>query len=94
MRPHPRTQLAPGLLGSPVRVRSTPPVNRARPPTASGRPIDEQHVSRPGLTVLDITAPDEATVIAVMADLVQRWATARALLCSCSRHPGCGGPSG
>ncbi|WP_406384963.1 DUF6207 family protein [Streptomyces sp. NBC_01618] len=37
--------------------------------------IDEQHVSRPGLVVLDITTSDEATARAVMADLEQRWAT-------------------
>ncbi|WP_327350129.1 DUF6207 family protein [Streptomyces sp. NBC_01321] len=38
-------------------------------------PIDEVHVSEPGLVVLDITAHDEATARAVMAALEQRWAT-------------------
>ncbi|AXE82149.1 DUF6207 family protein [Streptomyces atratus] len=37
--------------------------------------INAQHVSEPGLVVLDITAADEATAEASMADLEQRWAT-------------------
>ncbi|MBT2526992.1 hypothetical protein J7E91_16565 [Streptomyces sp. ISL-99] len=38
--------------------------------------IDEQHVSQPGLVVLDITAADEeVTVHAVMAGLGEWWAT-------------------
>ncbi|MEU9064904.1 DUF6207 family protein [Streptomyces sp. NPDC048430] len=37
--------------------------------------IDAQHLSEPGLVVLDITAPDEATARAAMADLEQHWAT-------------------
>ncbi|MFF3735324.1 DUF6207 family protein [Streptomyces sp. NPDC002476] len=42
---------------------------------ASGRlPIHEQHLSEPGLVVLDITAADEATVQAVMTALDQLWA--------------------
>ncbi|MFJ2272456.1 DUF6207 family protein [Streptomyces sp. NPDC087228] len=36
--------------------------------------INAQHVSEPGLVVLDITAADEATAQAVMADLEQWWA--------------------
>ncbi|MGW0316099.1 DUF6207 family protein [Streptomyces flavidovirens] len=37
--------------------------------------IDEQHINEPGLVVLDISAADEATVLAVMADLGEWWAT-------------------
>ncbi|MFB7919569.1 DUF6207 family protein [Streptomyces sp. NPDC056061] len=37
--------------------------------------IHEQHLSEPGLVVLDITAADEATVHAVMTTLDQLWAT-------------------
>ncbi|NUK12607.1 hypothetical protein HRW23_34995 [Streptomyces lunaelactis] len=37
--------------------------------------IDDQQVSEPGLVVLDITAHDEATALAVMADLERWWAT-------------------
>ncbi|MFB7083391.1 DUF6207 family protein [Streptomyces sp. NPDC056308] len=37
--------------------------------------INAQHVSEPGLVVLDITAADESTAQAVMADLEQWWAT-------------------
>ncbi|MGW6705490.1 DUF6207 family protein [Streptomyces sp. NPDC054956] len=37
--------------------------------------IDEQHISEPGLVVLDITGGDEDTVRAVMAGLEARWAT-------------------
>ncbi|MFE5097017.1 DUF6207 family protein, partial [Streptomyces sp. NPDC056638] len=36
--------------------------------------INAQHVSEPGLVVLDITAADEATAQAVMVRLEQRWA--------------------
>ncbi len=46
--------------------------------TASGEgmeKIDAQHVSEPGLMVLDITAGDEATVLAAMAELDRQWAT-------------------
>ncbi|MFI9630526.1 DUF6207 family protein [Streptomyces sp. NPDC052042] len=38
-------------------------------------PIHEQHLSEPGLVVLDITAADEATLHAVMNALDQLWAT-------------------
>ncbi|MGY3676488.1 hypothetical protein ACVWXU_000111 [Streptomyces sp. TE33382] len=38
-------------------------------------PIHEQHLSEPGLVVLDITAPDETTLNTVMAGLQERWAT-------------------
>ncbi|MDH2393638.1 DUF6207 family protein [Streptomyces sp. HNM0663] len=37
--------------------------------------IDEQHISEPGLVVLDVAAADEDTVSAVMELLQQRWAT-------------------
>ncbi|MFF3343156.1 DUF6207 family protein [Streptomyces flavidovirens] len=37
--------------------------------------IDEQHITEPGLVVLDITAADEDTVAAVMQGLQQQWAT-------------------
>ncbi|MFD9606265.1 DUF6207 family protein [Streptomyces sp. NPDC059970] len=36
--------------------------------------INAQHVREPGLVVLDITAPDEATAQAVMVPLEQGWA--------------------
>ncbi|MEV6148010.1 DUF6207 family protein [Streptomyces sp. NPDC051992] len=38
-------------------------------------PISEQPLSDRGLAVLDITAPDEETLTAVMDGLQQRWAT-------------------
>jgi hypothetical protein len=37
--------------------------------------IDAQHISEPGLVVLDITAADEDTAHAVMAAMEQWWAT-------------------
>ncbi|AEM88770.1 DUF6207 family protein [Streptomyces violaceusniger] len=37
--------------------------------------IDEVHVCEPGLVVLDITARDEETAVAVMARLDELWAT-------------------
>ncbi|MGW0777248.1 DUF6207 family protein [Streptomyces sp. NPDC002835] len=37
--------------------------------------VDEQHISEPGLVVLDITAADEDTIRAVMDGLRQRWTT-------------------
>ncbi|MFF8919161.1 DUF6207 family protein [Streptomyces sp. NPDC015032] len=37
--------------------------------------IDAQHIDEPGLVVLDITAADEETAHAVMAELEQWWAT-------------------
>ncbi|MFJ1847106.1 DUF6207 family protein [Streptomyces sp. NPDC088146] len=37
--------------------------------------IDAQHITEPGLVVLDITAADEDTARAVMAAMEQRWAT-------------------
>ncbi|WP_404950923.1 DUF6207 family protein [Streptomyces sp. ARC12] len=37
--------------------------------------IDARHVSEPGLVVLDITAADEETVLALMDELQQLWAT-------------------
>ncbi|MER5462012.1 DUF6207 family protein [Streptomyces sp. NPDC002668] len=40
--------------------------------------IDEQHVSEPGLLVLDITAADETTALAAMAELDRHWATSGA----------------
>ncbi|MFE5096402.1 DUF6207 family protein [Streptomyces sp. NPDC056638] len=39
------------------------------------RPEDAQHVSEPGLVVLDFTAADEATAQALTADREQWWAT-------------------
>ncbi|WP_335938023.1 DUF6207 family protein [Streptomyces sp. PTD5-9] len=40
-----------------------------------GMQIDQQHISEPGLVVLDITAADEDTVRAVMDGLQRQWAT-------------------
>ncbi|MFJ7416345.1 DUF6207 family protein [Streptomyces sp. NPDC098077] len=37
--------------------------------------IDARHVSEPGLVVLDITAADEETALALMEELQQLWAT-------------------
>ncbi|MFI8281082.1 DUF6207 family protein [Streptomyces sp. NPDC085929] len=39
------------------------------------KPINEQHITEPGLVVLDITGGDEDTVRAVMAASEERWAT-------------------
>ncbi|WP_406387258.1 DUF6207 family protein [Streptomyces sp. NBC_00887] len=38
-------------------------------------PIDAQHISEPGLIVVDITAADEPTARAAMAALEQHWVT-------------------
>lgn len=48
-----------------------------RPNAVAGlmKPIDEQHITEPGLVVLDITGGDVDTVRAVMAALEERWAT-------------------
>ncbi|MFE5098162.1 DUF6207 family protein [Streptomyces sp. NPDC056638] len=48
--------------------------------------INAQHVSEPGLVVLDITAADEATAQAVTADLEQWWATSGTM--PVQREPG------
>ncbi|MEU8669389.1 DUF6207 family protein [Streptomyces anulatus] len=37
--------------------------------------IDARHVSEPRLVVLDITAADEETALALMDELQQLWAT-------------------
>lgn len=37
--------------------------------------VDAQHIDKPGLVVLDITAANEETAHAVMAELEQWWAT-------------------
>ncbi|MFI0936884.1 DUF6207 family protein [Streptomyces sp. NPDC021019] len=37
--------------------------------------IDARHISEPGLVVLDITAADEETALALMDELQQLWAT-------------------
>ncbi|MEN8655479.1 DUF6207 family protein [Streptomyces sp. 21So2-11] len=52
---------------------------------------DEQHVSEPGLVMLDITAADEATAHAVMASLEQWWATSG--ITPVRREPGTPGVS-
>ncbi|MGA5097632.1 DUF6207 family protein [Streptomyces lavendulocolor] len=39
------------------------------------KPINEQHITEPGLVVPDITGRDEDTVPTVMAALEKRWAT-------------------
>ncbi|MEH0415965.1 DUF6207 family protein [Streptomyces sp. B21-083] len=38
-------------------------------------PINETHVSRPGLVVVDVAAADDATALAVQQLLAERWAT-------------------
>ncbi|WP_327347386.1 DUF6207 family protein [Streptomyces europaeiscabiei] len=41
-------------------------------------PLQDVHVARPGLVVVDIAAADDATALAVQAVLAGRWATATA----------------
>ncbi|MFJ4648202.1 DUF6207 family protein [Streptomyces bobili] len=41
-------------------------------------PINETHVSRPGLLVVDVAAADDATALAFQQLLGDRWATATA----------------
>ncbi|MFF2102289.1 DUF6207 family protein [Streptomyces sp. NPDC058202] len=40
--------------------------------------INETHVSRPGLLVVDVAAADDATALAFQQLLAERWATATA----------------
>ncbi|MFB7852355.1 DUF6207 family protein [Streptomyces sp. NPDC056053] len=60
-----------------VRVEPGPSANRlgSFAVAAVMKPIDEQHIAKPGLVVVDITGGDEDTVRAVMAALEERWAT-------------------
>ncbi|WP_256919255.1 DUF6207 family protein [Streptomyces hilarionis] len=39
-------------------------------------PINETHVSEPGLLVVDVAAADDATVLVFQQLLADRWATA------------------
>jgi hypothetical protein len=41
-------------------------------------PINEVHVSEPGLLVVDVAAADDATALAFQQLLAERWATATA----------------
>jgi hypothetical protein len=41
-------------------------------------PINEVHVSRPGLVVVDVAAADDTTALAFQQLLAERWATATA----------------
>ncbi|MFG2437908.1 DUF6207 family protein [Streptomyces sp. NPDC048508] len=41
-------------------------------------PMNEMHVSRPGLLVVDVAAADDATALAFEQLLSERWATATA----------------
>ncbi|MFJ1673139.1 DUF6207 family protein [Streptomyces bottropensis] len=41
-------------------------------------PINEVHVSRPGLVVVDVAAADDATALAFQQLLADRWATSSA----------------
>ncbi|WP_406130333.1 DUF6207 family protein [Streptomyces canus] len=41
-------------------------------------PINEAHVSRPGLVVVDVAAADDATALSFQQLLADRWATATA----------------
>ncbi|MFD7480759.1 DUF6207 family protein [Streptomyces sp. NPDC059837] len=41
-------------------------------------PINEVHVSRPGLVVVDVAAADDATALAFQQLLADRWATSTA----------------
>ncbi|MEU0119447.1 DUF6207 family protein [Streptomyces bobili] len=41
-------------------------------------PINEAHVSEPGLVVVDVAAADDATALAFQQLLADRWATATA----------------
>ncbi|WP_232838796.1 DUF6207 family protein [Streptomyces geranii] len=38
-------------------------------------PINETHVSRPGLVVVDVATADDATALAFQQLLAERWAT-------------------
>ncbi|WP_331723368.1 DUF6207 family protein [Streptomyces atratus] len=39
------------------------------------RSFDAVHVSEPGLVVVEVAAGDEATALAAVAELGERWAT-------------------
>ncbi|MFE3928024.1 DUF6207 family protein [Streptomyces sp. YIM B13508] len=41
-------------------------------------PINETHLSKPGLVVVDVAAADDATALAFQQMLADRWATATA----------------
>ena len=41
-------------------------------------PINEAHLSEPGLVVVDVAAGDDATALAFQQLLAERWATATA----------------
>jgi hypothetical protein len=41
-------------------------------------PINEAHVSEPGLVVVDVAAADDATALALQQLLADRWATSPA----------------
>jgi hypothetical protein len=49
-------------------------------------PINETHVSEPGLVVVDVAAADDATALAFQQLLAARWATATAE--HTTRNPG------
>ncbi|MEU2271960.1 DUF6207 family protein [Streptomyces olindensis] len=42
------------------------------------KPINEAHLSEPGLAVIEVAAADDQTVLAVQELLAERWATAPA----------------
>jgi hypothetical protein len=42
------------------------------------RPINEAHVARPGLAVVEVAAADDQTAFAIQEALAGRWATAPA----------------
>ncbi|MGP3953868.1 DUF6207 family protein [Streptomyces sp. 7N604] len=52
--------------------------------------IHEQHLCEPGLMVLDITAADEATALAAMAELDRRWGDLRCRPCAARARRGWG----
>lgn len=49
-------------------------------------PINEVHISQPGLIVIDVAAADDATALAFQQLLADRWATSPAL--HTTRDPG------
>ncbi|MEW1794607.1 MULTISPECIES: DUF6207 family protein [Streptomyces] len=55
-------------------------------------PVDAMQIPEPGLVVLDVTAPDEATARAVMAVLERLWATSG--ITPVRREPGLPGVRG
>ncbi|MGY5118325.1 DUF6207 family protein [Streptomyces sp. 900105755] len=63
-------------VGGRHRANGTSPGRRGVIPYID--PINEAHVSEPGLVVVDVAAADDATTLAFQQLLADRWATATA----------------